>query len=106
MKRLVTFITEYHGSDPPELEGNWFFIFTTDDGKSIKVGVTLDPNFGIDEFKTLDSLIDWVDEQRLKSTQRNIDAGWVPPEDYTPPPKSLIVEQVTPVWEGIFGAST
>jgi len=106
MKRLVTFITEYDEPNPEEIIGFEFFRFKTDDGKHIKVGATEDVTFGIEEFETLDSLINWVDQQRLKSTQRQIDAGWVPPEDYNPPPKSTIADIVTPVWQTLFELST
>lgn len=102
MKRLITFITENNDTNPPEVD-SVFFTFKTDDGKLVKVGETTDNSFGILEFSTLDELVDWVDEQRLKNVQRQIDAGWVPPEDYTPKPKSFVVEVVQPVWESVFG---
>jgi len=103
MKRLVTFISEQDDPNPSEIDGNEFFVFKTNDGKYIKVGVTENPTFGISEFKTLDELVDWVNDQRMNSVQRQINAGWIPPEDYVPPPKSLIMEVVQPVWELVFG---
>lgn len=106
MKRLITFITEYNEPNPPEIVGSEFFVFKTDDEKYIKVGATEDPTFGISEFKTLDEFIDWVNDQRLNNVQRQISAGWTPPPDYNPPPKSVIAGLVEPVWETVFESST
>jgi len=103
MKRLVTFITEYDASNPPQIYGNEMFRFKIDEQNYIKVGVTEDDNFGVTEFTTMEELVDWVNEQRLNNVQRQIDAGWVPPEGYTPPEKSMVMEVVQPVWESVFG---
>jgi len=104
MKRIVTFTTEYDAPNPPEIGGNEMFRFKTNEQNYIKVGVTEDADFGITEFTTMEELVDWVNEQRLKNVQRQIDAGWTPPEGYAPPGKSTIVEVVQPVWEAVHGA--
>jgi len=102
MKRLIAFITENNDQNPPEVD-SVFFIFKTDDGKLVKVGVTTNETFGVLQFSTLDELVDWVNDQRLKNVQRQIDSGWVPPEDYVEKPRSFVVEVVQPVWESVFG---